>query len=266
MSSKHSQKILLACEPEALFRRQATIEARKLIALLLAAERLAPLALRADLVARLQRGDSIRIDFSRLMPLYPGHPDVQVQREEAPFVLMTHLPDFRQAMLTFRYWGWDAFGFGVFFFDEKAQTASERLSLAEIGYCVMNHAGVQRLLECPGAMQIPKDLGSEDRCLLECLGRGLTNSEIAGELDLPVTRVKTLVRALLSRLHLENRTCAAVLAYWMRKAEQVRGDPSSDSEQEAASHSPARGGYHHSESWSCRQKGHANVVGSVLGG
>lgn len=269
MSSIQSQKILLACDPEALFRSQATIEARKMIALLIATEQLAPLALRADLVARLQRGDSIRLDFSKLMPLYPRHPDVQTQSEEVPFVLMTHLPDFRQAMLTFRYWGWDAFGFGVFFFDEKRQTASQRLSLAEIGYCVMNHAAVRRLLECPGAMQIPKELEPEDRRLLDCLGRGLTNSEIAGELDLPVTRVKTLVRALLSRLHLENRTCAAVLAYWMREAEEVRGGPSPDSEKEDPPNSlngTTRDVYHHSESWSCSQKGHANEVGSVLGG
>lgn len=269
MSSKQSQKILLACDPEALFRSQATIEARKLVALLIATEQLASLALRADLVARLQRGDSIRIDFSKLMPLYPRHPEVQAQSEEVPFVLMTHLTDFRQAMLTFRYWGWDVFSFGVFFFDEKRQTAAQRLLLAEIGYCVMNNSAVRRLLDCPGAMQIPKDLEPADRRLLDCLGRGLTNSEIACELGLPVTRVKTLVRALLSRLHLENRTCAAVLAYWMRESEEVRGGPAPDSEKKGLPNSlngTTRGVYHHSESWSCCQKGHANGVGSVLGG
>ncbi|MGM0560803.1 MAG: hypothetical protein ACQETX_07035 [Pseudomonadota bacterium] len=269
MSSKQSQKILLACDPDALIRSQVTIEARKLIALLIATEKIAHLALRADLVARLERGDSIRIDFSKVLPLYPRQPDAQAQSEEVPFVLMTHLPDFRQAMLNFRFWGWDAFSFGVFFFDENRQTAPERLILAEIGYCVMHKGAVQCLLDCPGAMQLPQELEPEDRRLLDCLGRGLTNSEIAGELEMPVTRVKTLVRALLSRLHLENRTCAAVLAYWMRTSEDMEDRHFFDSEKDGPSDSlneTAKDAYRRSDSWSCRQKGHANGVGSVLGG
>lgn len=269
MSSKQNQKVLIACDPKALFRSQPAIEARKLIALLLAAEQVARLSLRADLVARLERGDSIRIDVASLMPIHPAERDMPADSDAVPFILMTHFPDFRQTMLTFRYWGWDDFGFGVFFFDESKQSADGRLFLAQVGYCVMNHSATRRLLDYPGAMQVPKELEAADRRLLDCLGRGLTNAEIARELALPITRVKTLVRALLSRLHLENRTCAAVLAYWMHVAEQREDKQSSDSEARPSGNSlngTARGAYRRNGTWSCQQKGHANGVGGVLGG
>ncbi|MGW5115901.1 response regulator transcription factor [Streptomyces noursei] len=56
-------------------------------------------------------------------------------------------------------------------------------------------------------------LTESERRVLSLLGAGLSNSEIADELYLSVSSVKTYVSRLLQKLHLDNRTQAAVLAY-----------------------------------------------------
>ena len=59
-------------------------------------------------------------------------------------------------------------------------------------------------------------LTGRERQLLQLLGEGLSNREIAERLRLEVKTVKNYVSLLLAKLHLTNRTQAAVLATQMR--------------------------------------------------
>lgn len=59
----------------------------------------------------------------------------------------------------------------------------------------------------------PPELSDTDRELLSLIGRGLSNAEIAQELYLATSTVKTYVSRLLSRLNRPNRASLAALAH-----------------------------------------------------
>ncbi|MFK0292932.1 response regulator transcription factor [Streptomyces sp. NPDC090442] len=65
-------------------------------------------------------------------------------------------------------------------------------------------------------------LNESEHRVLRLLGLGLDNSQIAAELQLSRTSVKTYVSRLLGKLHLENRTQAALVANETGLVEQVR--------------------------------------------
>jgi DNA-binding NarL/FixJ family response regulator len=74
----------------------------------------------------------------------------------------------------------------------------------------------------PDASQLDQ-LSERERTVLDLIGRGMTNREIAAELFLAEKTVKNNVTRLLSKLGLERRTQAAVLAAkhaWDRDARQ----------------------------------------------
>lgn len=252
--TKQNQKVLIACDLEAYFRSRRGLLAQKSFGLLLPASQLEALSLLHDSRARLEAGEILRVDFATLLVLQ--HCDTARQRAVVPFTLMTTLQDLRQALMTLRYWGWEEFSFGVFFFDGPRQSEQDRLVLAQFGYCVMNSHCMDHILHCPGAaVQFPQDLSVRERQLLDCLGLGMTNAEIARELSLPLTRVKTLVRALLARLNLENRTCAAILAYWMRVAEAEEAGGSEGKKRKTMSKAQGNRSAVH-----CHEKGVAAVL------
>ena len=62
-------------------------------------------------------------------------------------------------------------------------------------------------------------LTDRERQVLQLLGEGLSNREIAERLRLEVKTVKNYVSALLAKLHLANRTQAAVLATELRNGD-----------------------------------------------
>ena len=64
----------------------------------------------------------------------------------------------------------------------------------------------------PPARQLP-ELSTREAEVLRLLGRGLSNSEIAGELYLGQETVKTHVRSLLAKLGVRDRTQAVVAAF-----------------------------------------------------
>ncbi len=66
-------------------------------------------------------------------------------------------------------------------------------------------------------------LTHRERQVLQLLGEGLSNREIAERLRLGVASVKNYVTALLAKLHLANRTQAAVLATRLRNSDGAAG-------------------------------------------
>ncbi len=62
----------------------------------------------------------------------------------------------------------------------------------------------------------PAHLTDVDRQLLGLIGSGLSNAEIAGQMHLAPSTIKTYVSRLLSRLDRPNRAALAALAYEWR--------------------------------------------------
>src|SRR5262249_6903996 len=89
------------------------------------------------------------------------------------------------------------------------------------GQYVLAPAAVQRLLYGPPAPASPdvprrEELGTltdREREVLVLLGHGRTNAEIAAELGVGETTVKTHVTRVLTKLGLRDRVAAVVLAY-----------------------------------------------------
>jgi DNA-binding NarL/FixJ family response regulator len=74
---------------------------------------------------------------------------------------------------------------------------------------------IERFLAAPdpSAEATLEPLTERERVVLRLIARGLSNSEIAGELYLSVGTVKTHVNRILAKLDLRDRVQAAVLAY-----------------------------------------------------
>ncbi|CPV89468.1 response regulator [Mycobacteroides abscessus] len=70
-------------------------------------------------------------------------------------------------------------------------------------------------------------LTAQERTLLELIGQGLTNRQIAGEMFLSEKTVKNYVSRLLGKLGMERRTQAAVLATRLADTHTYRERPSS---------------------------------------
>ena len=89
--------------------------------------------------------------------------------------------------------------------------------VAAAGHTVLSPVAVARLLARKGAQGAARDriadLTARERELLAALGRGLTNADIAAELFLSESTVKSYVSRLLTKLDMTNRTQAGLLAH-----------------------------------------------------
>jgi NarL family two-component system response regulator LiaR len=107
------------------------------------------------------------------------------------------------------------------------------IKAARRGEATLHPSVAARLMqELSGARSSPLDLLTErEREVLACIARGMSNAEIAEHLIIGERTVKTHVSNILSKLHLQDRTQAALLALRERlvpldetdRQQQVRG-------------------------------------------
>lgn len=110
-------------------------------------------------------------------------------------------------------------GFVTRTLDARLLTAVLRHVLA--GGCAIGDEVFDGLMGAEGRRSVPRFadhhrrialLNDSERQVLQLLGHGLENAQIATELHLSRSSVKTYVSRLLSKLHLDNRTQAALVA------------------------------------------------------
>ena len=108
----------------------------------------------------------------------------------------------------------DQRAFGIMFDPETIRHAAAVLDLAAEGpgYIVIPPRFANLLSDDGLRRIIVHELTGTERLALELLGQGLANREIALSLGCSETKVKTLVRSVLLKLRLKNRTAAAVFA------------------------------------------------------
>ena len=101
---------------------------------------------------------------------------------------------------------------GMVFYRDAPELVAGALELATAGYCVLPRDLTSAPSVDEARMQHLDRLSDVERRTLELLAEAAGTRAIARSLDVSDTRAKTLVRAVLTKLHLENRTAGAVFA------------------------------------------------------
>lgn len=101
---------------------------------------------------------------------------------------------------------------GLLFRDTFRERCSDVVELARHGLCVVPAELVPAIATNRLRLEALACLPAAEHKVLELLGRAKANKEIAEELSLPESMVKALVRSVLYKLRLRNRTEAAVFA------------------------------------------------------
>jgi NarL family two-component system response regulator LiaR len=105
---------------------------------------------------------------------------------------------------------------GYFLKETRSEQLVEAIRLVQRGEVALPPAIARKLMqeikEPTEAMTPEEALTPRELEILRFLARGLSNQEIAGELDISITTVATHVRNILGKLHLANRTQAALYA------------------------------------------------------
>ena len=101
---------------------------------------------------------------------------------------------------------------GLLFRDTFSERSSDVVELARHGLCVVPAELVPAIATNRLRLEALASLPAAEHRVLELLGKAKANKEIADELDLPESMVKALVRSVLYKLRLRNRTEAAVFA------------------------------------------------------
>jgi NarL family two-component system response regulator LiaR len=93
---------------------------------------------------------------------------------------------------------------------------------AVAGRAQLSAQATQWLLHEVHAPESPQNLTERESSVLQLLARGLANKEIARELGIAETTVRSHVRSILAKLEVESRTQAAVVAAHMGLIPEVR--------------------------------------------
>lgn len=119
---------------------------------------------------------------------------------------------------------------GIIFSDFNLEEAKDIIDLAASGHCLFPAGLLPELLEDRIRMGALEQLTDPEYAVLQELGHGRTNREMADRLNLNESTIKALVRSILAKLHMSNRTEAAV--YAVRKGVIGRRRPFDEEEDE----------------------------------
>lgn len=110
------------------------------------------------------------------------------------------------------------------FVDRPLDRQVAALAMARTGYVLLpNYIGPTFAADQLRLLMV-QSLTERERAVLDVLRGGMSNSEIGRELNLSETAVKSVVRALLHKLHFRNRTEAAIFALRWSSAIRAQGE------------------------------------------
>lgn len=128
-----------------------------------------------------------------------------------PILVLTSYPDDDKVFQAIK-----AGAMGYFLKETRSEDLAEAIRLVQRGEVALPPAIARKLMQ---EIKEPTETITSDEALtpremeiLRYLARGLSNQEIADELKISITTVATHVRNILSKLHLANRTQAALFA------------------------------------------------------
>lgn len=128
-----------------------------------------------------------------------------------PILVLTSYPDDDKVFQAIK-----AGAMGYFLKETRSEDLAEAIRLVQRGEVALPPAIARKLMQ---EIKEPTETITSDEALtpremeiLRYLARGLSNQEIADELKISITTVATHVRNILSKLHLANRTQAALYA------------------------------------------------------
>ena len=130
---------------------------------------------------------------------------------DARILVLTSYPDDDKVFQAIK-----AGAMGYFLKETRSEDLAEAIRLVQRGEVALPPAIARKLMQEikePTETMTPEDaLTSREIEILRYLARGFSNQEIASELEISITTVATHVRNILGKLHLANRTQAALYA------------------------------------------------------
>ena len=132
-------------------------------------------------------------------------------RLETRILVLTSYPDDDKVFQAIK-----AGAMGYFLKETRSEQLVEAIRLVQRDEAALPPAIARKLMQEikePTETTLPEEiLTPREMEILRYLARGLSNQEIADELEISITTVATHVRNILSKLHLANRTQAALYA------------------------------------------------------
>jgi DNA-binding NarL/FixJ family response regulator len=102
--------------------------------------------------------------------------------------------------------------FGLVLDIEDGRFLAERIDLAAAGYVVFSGSLLIGWVSNHLRRRLVDDLSPNERRILACVGRALSNKGIAAETGFPESEVKKLVQSVMRKLRMKTRTAVAVFA------------------------------------------------------
>jgi len=163
-------------------------------------------------LAKALKPDVIVMDIQ--MPVKDGITAIQEIASlelETRILVLTSYPDDDKVFQAIK-----AGAMGYFLKETRSEQLAEAIRLVQRGEAALPPAIARKLMQEikePTETTLPEEiLTPREMEILRYLARGLSNQEIADELVISITTVATHVRNILSKLHLANRTQAALYA------------------------------------------------------
>jgi len=132
-------------------------------------------------------------------------------RYDTRIVVLTSYPDDDKVFQAIK-----AGAMGYFLKETRSEQLAEAIRLVHRGEVALPpdiaRKLIQEIKEPPKSIDAAETLTAREMEILRYLARGLSNQEIADELKISITTVATHVRNILGKLHLANRTQAALYA------------------------------------------------------